>query len=296
MLTLVPLCLLLFWMLPADSMGAPFDFPPGQTNQDIPLSFVEGSIDDMYNGCQKKMMEKVLKNYLKKELQDQDFKDAWSRAARCARKRPKAEDRALTRAHMRALCVYTSDDVYEKFNEAVRTQGSAYNTTFRFHSLHFLLTSAVQILNRKHLCHTTYRRTRSVFTGRVNETIRFGTFASSSYKKDLIYFGSQTCFKIKTCSGAYLKEYSVYQDHEAEVLIPPYEAFKITRKMTGQGKEKGLQDCKAVYELERTDEESRLNCRNVNPQGQASSASSFRFQEMLPSSVFLTLIALVTLI
>ncbi|XP_074521039.1 ecto-ADP-ribosyltransferase 4-like [Halichoeres trimaculatus] len=262
MLTLVPLFFLFGWMLPADFLAVPFRIPQ-QVPKGIPLSMVEDSIDDMYFGCQTEMMEKVQKNYLRKEMRNQEFKKAWSRAAKCATKKPDGEDKALTKAHMQAICVYSRNDIYKMFNDAVRTQGPDYQTTFKFHSLHFLLTSAVQILNQDHHCHTTYRRTESTFTGRVNERIRFGAFASSSYKTDLTRFGHQTCFKIQTCFGADLKNYPVLGDHEKEVLIPPYETFKVTKKSTGQDIDKELEDCEVVYELKSVGIVSRLNCKAV---------------------------------
>lgn len=278
--TLVPLCFLFGWMLPADSM------------EDIPLSMVEDSVDDMYDGCQPEMMKKVKKDYFEKEMQNKEFKDAWSNAASCAIKKPRVEDKSLTKDHMQAICVYTGNDIYEMFNEAVLKQGPVYNTTFRFHSLHFLLTSAIQILNPKHHCYTTYRRTTRTFTGLENMLFRFGTFASSSYNKGLTTFGSKTCFKIKTCFGAYLRHYSTFGDVELEVLIPPYETFRVTKKMIGQGKHTELEDCEVVYELGSAGVKSQLNCREIHPQG--SSASSFGLQEIPQSSSFLTLITVVT--
>ncbi|XP_074539397.1 erythroblast NAD(P)(+)--arginine ADP-ribosyltransferase-like [Halichoeres trimaculatus] len=257
MLTLAPLFFLFVWMLPADSIGVPFRVPPPASNQDIPLSMVEDSVDDGYRGCELKMMDSVLTHYLKKELRDRKFGEAWSKAAGCAKRGPK--NKALTKDQIQAICVYTSDLFYREFNEAVRTQGPVYNTTFKFHSLHFLLTSAIKVLNSKRLCNTTYRRSDLKFIGRENQVVRFGTFASSSYRPDLNnLFGKETCFKIKTCFGADLRDYSVFKAEE-EVLIPPYETFKVTKT---NGK---LRDCKVVYELVSIGAVSTLNCRALNP-------------------------------
>ncbi|KAM4595781.1 GPI-linked NAD(P)(+)--arginine ADP-ribosyltransferase 1-like [Fundulus diaphanus] len=162
--------------------------------------------------------------------------------------------------HMQAICVYTAggrEDLYKAFNEAVRTKRREYGSNFLFHSLHFWLTRAIQILRNKQGCHVTYRRTNNWFTGEVNQIIRFGTFASSSKGANLTHFGKKTCFKITTCFGAYLKAYPKLGDHEREVLIPPYETFKIISK---DKFEKDLADCEIVYVLNSTGFKSKLDC------------------------------------
>lgn len=228
----------------------------------IPLSMVEDSIDDMYLGCHTAMMKTVKGKYLDEEKCMKPYADAWNDAKKCAKEKLKhKEDAALTAEHLQAICIYTADKVYTVFNNAVRTERSNYISSFQFHSLHFLLTSAIQILNSNYYCHTSYRRTKNRFTGTVNQIIRFGFFASSSYRTDLRDFGSETCFKIKTCSGAFLKKYSFYDDAEAEVLIPPYEMFKITEIIDGPVKIQGLNDCKVVYVLESAGAKSNLNCK-----------------------------------
>lgn len=223
---------------------------------------VEDSVDDMYFGCREAMIKTVKGKYLDEEKRMKPYADAWNEAKTCAKKKLKhKEDAALTEEHLQAICIYTADKVYTVFNNAVRTERSNYISSFQFHSLHFLLTSAIQILNSKYYCHTSYRRTKNRFTGKVNQTIRFGFFASSSYRTDLTGFGSKTCFKIKTCSGAFLKKYSSYGDTEAEVLIPPYEMFKITERSNGPVKIQGLNDCEVVYVLESVGAKSDLNCK-----------------------------------
>lgn len=155
------------------------------------------------------------------------FESAWRKAKNCAKKNLKEkdpEDEALTEEHMQAICVYTSEYemFYRTFSDAVRINRNIYGTDFPFHSLHYWLTSAVQILsNNNNRCQTTYRQTTLELTGSVNQIIRFGFFASSSYDPGLTQFGQKTCFKIRTCSGAYLKQYAHFQLSEEEVLIPP---------------------------------------------------------------------------
>ncbi|KAM3874199.1 ecto-ADP-ribosyltransferase 4-like [Diretmus argenteus] len=234
-------------------------------NHSIPMGMVEDAVDDMYKGCTATMMDMVKKKYLIKESKGQ-FLQAWQKAETCAEDRLEKRrkvDGALTKDHLRAICVYTSNDIYQKFNRVVRTSRAEYSN-FKFHSLHFLLTDAIQILKSgQEYCSTTYRRTGGDFSGDINQIIRFGSFASSSFRKDLKIFGKKTCFEIETCLGAYLKDYSWFGDKEQEVVIPPYEMFKIIKITRGpQLKLKiGLEDCEVVYDLESVGIHSNLNCK-----------------------------------
>uniref|UniRef100_A0A8C9Y650 NAD(P)(+)--arginine ADP-ribosyltransferase n=1 Tax=Sander lucioperca TaxID=283035 RepID=A0A8C9Y650_SANLU len=256
MLVFASLCLLLCWMLPVDSMTV-------NANDGIPLSMVEGSVDDMYLGCNEAMMEKVKNDYFEEKQRMGPFKNAWNNAKNCTETKYKQnKNKALTENHIQAICVYTSNDVYMEFNNAVRTKGSDYSSSFEFHSLHYLLTSAIQILNSNNYCRRTYRRTMARFTGQVNQLMRFGSFTSSSYSTNLKNFGNKSCFEIKTCSGALLESYSVFPD-EKEVLIPPYEMFNITA-IKGRGKPQGLNDCEVVFVLESVGVKSNLNCKVVH--------------------------------
>ncbi|XP_037619977.1 erythroblast NAD(P)(+)--arginine ADP-ribosyltransferase-like [Sebastes umbrosus] len=244
MLIFAPFCLLLCWMLPADAVPI------------FPLSMVEDSVDDMYRGCDDAMMETVKNKYFEEETTKGPFSDAWKEAKVCADKKfEQRENKALTKDHILAICVYTGNDVYKVFNAAVRTSRSKYGSSFQFHSLHYLLTSAIQILNSNNNCYDTYRRVHNSFTGKENQTIRFGSFTSSSKKTHLTHFGNETCFKIRTCSGAYLKNYPAKNNRQAEVLIPPYEKFTVVKS----DKFPGLEDCKKFFELESAGEESSLN-------------------------------------
>ncbi|XP_053275054.1 T-cell ecto-ADP-ribosyltransferase 1 [Pleuronectes platessa] len=281
MLIFASLCWLLCWNH-VDSMTIHFKSLSMEVNQrrdniilkevdqssNIPLNLVEESVDDMYFGCNEQMMTMVKKKYDDEKNVNKIFENAWNKAEKCAEERmAHLEDKGLTKHHLRAICVYTYDSIYSVFNKAVLTERNNYGSSFQFHYLHFMLTSAVQILNNNNQCHTTYRRNSVIFTGQVNQRIRFGSFASSSYHKTLEWFGTETCFKIKTCSGAFLKDYTYYKsEDELEVLIPPYEVFNITEIVKGNDKIRnmGLTSCKVVYVLESAGFESNLNCKLVS--------------------------------
>ncbi|XP_041822954.1 NAD(P)(+)--arginine ADP-ribosyltransferase 2-like [Melanotaenia boesemani] len=256
MMIFTPLCLTLCWMLSVDSMRIPL-IPV------FPLDMAEDSVDDMYDGCNDKASMDKIKSQYSKELTSGVYAQAWKVAQMCADQKFNISSRkemALTMDHIQAICVYTDIYVHSQFNTAVREQRKNYIKSFQYHTLHFLLTTAITILNPKHRCHITYRRTTVAFTGTLNQKIRFGSFASSSYKMDLIQFGKETCFKINTCFGGYLKRYSVLNDSEQEVLIPPYEMFAIKDIVKPPRVIKGLEDCNIVYVLESAGRKSNLNC------------------------------------
>lgn len=221
---------------------------------------VEDAVDDMYFGCNETMANKANK-YFQSENKG-TFATAWRKTKTCMKKNLEIKDRDkdLTTNHLQAICAYTSSTemFYKQFNDAVQTHRSSYETSFPFHALHFWLTSAVQILSSTTKCLTTYRRSPITFTGHVDDIIRFGFFASSSFKPNLTQFGVKTCFKIKTCSGAFLKNYPKLGEYEQEVLIPPYEIFKIIQKI--QNEPNSEDSCEIEYVLESAGIHSNLNC------------------------------------
>ncbi|XP_071261120.1 erythroblast NAD(P)(+)--arginine ADP-ribosyltransferase-like [Salvelinus alpinus] len=233
---------------------------------------VPNSVDDKYKRCTEKMYKKVQEEYLPNENSTEGiFKEAWMNAEECANnveKRFKEENaqynsKELTRDHIKAICAYTAEEpeIYLVFNQAVRTNRTEYTTSFQFHSLHFLLTDAIRLLklNQK-FCHTTYRRTNMEFVSKVNKVIRFGFFASSSFLKNLTHFGEKSCFEIKTCFGADLKSFPKLGNREKEVLIPPYEVFRVTAVLKKENY-KNLW-CDVVYTLKSiTKPRSNLNCK-----------------------------------
>nr|XP_019939576.1 PREDICTED: ecto-ADP-ribosyltransferase 5-like [Paralichthys olivaceus] len=263
MLISVPLHLLLCWMLLVASKTITII-----TLQDailsIPLNMSPDSVDDMYSGCRSRMERIVNTKYFEKENKG-IFADVWEKANECATVKFRAKNNkygALTKNHIQAICVFTSnyEKFYMTFNDAVRTNRAIYGTSFPFHFLHFWLTTAVQILGERTGCKTTYRRTTAVFTGEVKQKIRFGSFSSTSASPNLKGFGNKTCFQIRTCYGAPLKNYSIFS-FEEEVLIPPYEIFQITKKIKKNYRK--LRDCENVYILKSVRFHSNLNCKNA---------------------------------
>uniref|UniRef100_A0A4W5K0R6 NAD(P)(+)--arginine ADP-ribosyltransferase n=1 Tax=Hucho hucho TaxID=62062 RepID=A0A4W5K0R6_9TELE len=272
-LTFAVLCVFHDWTLGVDSKMVNLHQPG--LNSPITLDMVPNSIDDMYNGCTEQMYNKVQEKYLPKETKTEGiFNQAWMNAEGCVKnvkerfKKDNSEVNLkdkLSGEHIQAICAYTDNyvnyEIFREFNQAVRTNRTDYGSSFQFHSLHFLLTDALRLLKEnQNGCHITYRRTSMVFGGEVNQIIRFGFFASSSLDKGITpKYGNDSCFEIKTCAGAYLKSYPVLGEQEKEVLIPPFEMFKITKKEKSQN----VLSCESLYKLESVGLQSNLNCKAV---------------------------------
>lgn len=226
-------------------------------------SRLPAAVDDMYLGCGGAMAAMVRSMFFPRENTGR-FGEAWQGAAGCANSKvTDPEDRALTRDHLQAICVYTSGrgKFHATFNAAVQKPVKNYRNGFPYHSVHFWLTSAVQILSQSKRCQQTFRRTNQRFSARVGDVMSFGFFASSSLDPKLKRFGTKTCFKIRTCSGGFLKHYPTLGYLEQEVLVPPYEMFRVTGKEKGGG---DLCDCEVVYLLQSAGVHSSFNCRAVN--------------------------------
>ncbi|ROL51116.1 Ecto-ADP-ribosyltransferase 5 [Anabarilius grahami] len=228
----------------------------------FPLNMALNSVDDQYKGCSENMTHLVKTKYLEKEMSaSTEFNKTWQEGEENA---TKAEDN-LQQIHSVAIHVYTNKDskVYSNFTSATRTDKQKYKEgTFKWYSLHFLLTEAIQILKKtQNRCYVTYRGTNVKFDVQ-NKEVRLSSFSSSSLDRKVIQgFGNKSCFEIYTCESANLTKYSKYPD-EKEVLIPPYETFKVAAVMN-------ITDqpdlwCETVFVLNSTGRTSDLNCELFN--------------------------------
>uniref|UniRef100_A0A8C1SZG5 NAD(P)(+)--arginine ADP-ribosyltransferase n=1 Tax=Cyprinus carpio TaxID=7962 RepID=A0A8C1SZG5_CYPCA len=219
------------------------------------LDMALNSVDDQYDGCTRKMAQLVKTRYLKKELNRSNFKDAWQKGE----KNFKKPENNLTRNHSIAIYVYTDDKVFRGFNNDTHYGKQNYtNDTYEWYSLHFLLTDAIQILNKtQNRCYDTYRGTKFKYNVLSNE-VRFGSFTSSSINRSRAkFFGNVSCFEIRTCEGANITKYSKLV-REQEVLIPPYETFNVTA-VKNRTDQPDLW-CDTVFTLKSTGNRSDLNC------------------------------------
>lgn len=229
------------------------------------------SIDDSYEGCRENMLCKVTKHFLPKEKNiDINFSGAWNNSMDVYNNNHNSNIEHLSNDHLRAIHVYVNPVkiISESFNQATRTLGKYYETKFNYHSLHFLLSDALRILNKAQgkKCVKTFRGVNLAFEGKKDDKMRFGQFASSSTDEHVakIFANWKTCFKITTCFGASLAGLSQLNNEE-EVLIPPYEVFKIAEVTKNKVLDKeNTSECEIVYELESTiNKKSDLNCHIV---------------------------------
>ncbi|XP_039658018.1 NAD(P)(+)--arginine ADP-ribosyltransferase 1-like [Perca fluviatilis] len=226
----------------------------------LPLDMAENSVDDMYDGCKDKMKERVTKDLENEKNKDPFFKKVWDKR----QLKKQIKNKLLEKDQIVAINYYTfgEENAYLPFNAAVRTQGPQYKTTFGYHALHFLLTTAIRALraSKGDECLTVYRRVNEYFSQDVqNKEIRFGSFTSASlggYGKEL--FGEKSCFEIVTCMGADVSNYSKFEN-EREVLIPPYEVFKVVEIKKRSTMQPDL-PCEVVYKVRSTRYYSKSNC------------------------------------
>ncbi|KAM4907994.1 erythroblast NAD(P)(+)--arginine ADP-ribosyltransferase-like [Sylvia borin] len=215
----------------------------------VPLDMALDSFDDQYRGCRHAMTELLpALNHLEFQ-QNPLFARVWVKAAdEWWRRGPPVTP--LSPAQAIALMTYTMKDMYKQFNDAVCVAGRSrreYRDNFHFKVLHFLLTDALATLRdtRGPRCHHVFWGVRGVrFQARPGDTVRFGRFASTSLRQEIAQqFGTDTVFQVQTWQGVDIREFSSNPSEE-EVLIPPFETFRIT-SVTQEGDRAQIQLCSA---------------------------------------------------
>ncbi|KAJ6651628.1 hypothetical protein lerEdw1_020775 [Lerista edwardsae] len=202
--------------------------------QKRPFNMFFGSLDDQYEDCDPGMLAK-LKSPLDTDFASRgDYAEVWIDATSRWNRLPSSVTSSLKPEYGTAVIAYSdgSSSLYSDFNRAVREAGQSGKAPFPFGSFHFLLTKAVQDLkNSQRRCYKTYRGVDGIrFTiADYSKPVRFGQFTSSSLSQNVARgFGTDTFFTIKTCHGVNIKVFSYYGEEE-EVLIPPYEKFRVTK-------------------------------------------------------------------
>lgn len=224
----------------------------------LPLDMAENSFDDQYLNCDP-AMTKALPALKDSELQQNSlFAEVWANATAEWQKRGSRVSPLSSPDQAIALMAYTMKGLHNEFNAAVRKAGSSrqeYRDKFHYKTLHFLLTQALATLrvSQGQKCRSVFRGVQGVrFQARRGDIVRFGQFVSTSLSKEVANgFGNDTVFKVHTCYGADIHEFSKKSDQE-EVLIPPFETFKVT-SVTQEGK------CTLIH-LRSTGTHSNYNC------------------------------------
>lgn len=203
--------------------------------------------DDVYDDCRSKATV----------VTDKDIMQKWDAGTNFSQARSNAEQKArepahnyMEKRHAISIYMYTNimlQPVKRHFEAAERTINQL-KETFKPRSLYLSLSEAIQILKHSQVtCLSTTYRTETLLNLNISDKlIRFSTFILGSDKWSLTRNAS--CFEVYTCFGADVTLYSALKLN-SQVLIPPYEVFKVTDI------EKDTQKCKVVYRLK-----SNLNC------------------------------------
>ncbi|XP_042328183.1 erythroblast NAD(P)(+)--arginine ADP-ribosyltransferase-like isoform X2 [Sceloporus undulatus] len=194
------------------------------------LNMAYASLDDQYNGCMANM-KSLLPSLHRSELQESTlYSEAWVKALfNWQDNQTWMYPRNLEELSEVAVYAYTLafPPLYKEFNSATRTaaKGAQEYEAYPFKSLHFLLTWATRFWGKKFRCQRVYRGTSVKFS--IGRYFRFGQFTSTSEDPEVArYFETVTFFKLITCKGIAISDKSYFQ-HEEEVLVPPYEMFRV---------------------------------------------------------------------
>ncbi|XP_074836647.1 GPI-linked NAD(P)(+)--arginine ADP-ribosyltransferase 1 [Carettochelys insculpta] len=212
-------------------------FPIREVTLDMALS----SFDDQYKDCAQVMEEELGELNRTEFSNNSNYAETWLEAASSweARQDKSYVPRDFKPEYAIAILAYTSQGplykqpLHQEFNAAVREAGRTrdfYLNNFNFKTLHFLLTRALQVLKASEpsRCHQVYRGVRGIrLKAESRKPVRFGHFTSTSLKNEsALQFGRDTFFSIRTCYGVNIKNFSFFPG-EDEVLIPPFEKFKV---------------------------------------------------------------------
>ncbi|NWI95984.1 NRT2 ribosyltransferase, partial [Pitta sordida] len=209
----------------------------GSGLREIEFNMAPNSFDDQYRGCRRAMNRRLPGLNRSEFVVNNDYAETWAKATARWYGRGSHAGSQLRPELAVALLAYSMEDgLYKGFNRAIRTAGRShreYLRHFHFKVVHFLLTEALYELRgaQSHpRCLRVFRGTDGVrFIARRDQVVRFGQFASTSLRRNVSeFYGNETFFEIDTCHGASVRNFSLYPE-EDEVLIPPFETFKVTR-------------------------------------------------------------------
>nr|XP_034986122.1 erythroblast NAD(P)(+)--arginine ADP-ribosyltransferase-like [Zootoca vivipara] len=268
---------------------------------ELMLDMALNSFDDQYEGCEQTMEEEIARLNQTEFLKNKIYAKAWKLTANLR------DDskwlRNLRPEYSAAIMAYTFEEpkLYLDFNAAVRKAGESkahYQNNFNFKTFHFLLTRALQDLRISNTpsppCYKVFRGVSNIhFSATVKDTVRFGQFTSSS-RQEWIAQGftadsksgvgqpvAKTIFEIYTCHGVLIREFSD-MPVEDEVLIPPYEQFRVVSSRKGE-------DGTTHIQLHSAGKFSKHNCayaRGGNYEDDAVDQGSLKFLDQWEHSEF----------
>ncbi|XP_061443330.1 erythroblast NAD(P)(+)--arginine ADP-ribosyltransferase-like [Rhineura floridana] len=223
------------------------------SGNELTLDMALNSFDDQYKGCERVMEKELQKLHQSELLKNKNYTKAWKEAIN--RWKDKKWPSSLKPEYATAIMAYTFEEprLYPDFNSAVREAGKSmehYRNHFSFKTLHFLLTRALQDLRTSNpprpQCYMVFHGVSNIhFSTTEKAIVRFGQFTSSSENEAIAkgfaeglglsfgQSGAKTIFEIYTCHGVSIKEFSDMPP-EDEVLIPPYEKFRVVHSRKGE--------------------------------------------------------------
>lgn len=225
------------------------------------------SFDDQYQGCIH-LMEAELQELNRTEFTNEVYAKEWRNATEEWQRRwgRVSSPMVLRQDQAIAVLAYTMEgELYRVFNNATLTAGRSrqhYLSSYPFKTLHFLLSRALHTLqeSQPQPCYNVFRGVNNTrFTAQQGTVVRFGQFTSSSFKREVAEsFGLDTFFSVETCYGVPIKEFSTFPG-EDEVLIPPFEQFRVTNSTYTEGR--------SFIQLRSQGKSSTYNCEFVKGKG-----------------------------
>ncbi|XP_077306978.1 ecto-ADP-ribosyltransferase 5-like [Lithobates pipiens] len=193
------------------------------------LTMSEGVFDDQYEGCTEEMEKKISSLLAAEKKADPEFSSTWDKAEKKWNTKKPSVPRGFRDEYGIAIMAYSNNgsSLFSSFNSAVREYKS--KDTFRYHSLHFLMTRAVVLLRSS--CLQVYRGMKGIYfePEKIGGEVRLGQFSSSSTSQKVAKgFGDDTFFTFASFFGASIINFSYFPDQK-EVLIPVDEVFTVTR-------------------------------------------------------------------
>ncbi|XP_032912863.1 erythroblast NAD(P)(+)--arginine ADP-ribosyltransferase-like [Catharus ustulatus] len=206
------------------------------TIEEKPLDMAPESFDDQYQGCGPAMKAELPALNHSEFHDNPSFADMWPVSVERWKYQGSPVSPLSSPDQAIAIMTATNLDLYEYFNEEVREAGRSaqeYRYNFHYKTLHFLLTDALATLRDAHKgqkCHLVFRGVYYLrYKAKPGDIVRFGHFMSSTLNKTVAErSGITTLFKVQTCHGADIQAFGDNPDKD-DVLIPPFEKFKVTK-------------------------------------------------------------------
>ncbi|XP_046376119.2 GPI-linked NAD(P)(+)--arginine ADP-ribosyltransferase 1-like isoform X2 [Haliotis rufescens] len=199
----------------------------------IPLAATSKSISASITEAEYRQLNTTLMDVVNKYS---NFKQAYQQtSSKRASVLAMGKKLGLTDEESLAAMIYTTTAVHSEFNRILREgDTSKYDTSFQV--FHFLLISAIEKIRVKQtLAVYLYRGAGKIFSATQGAALRLPGYTSTSTKKGVAegFRGNKgTLIRLKGVKfGADISGFSVFPG-EAEILIPPYESFKVATVST----------------------------------------------------------------